>query len=477
MSVLLNIYNKSPANIQNILTSVRGLYLKKIRYNKHTWETYNFLNESQYWSLDKLEEYQLNKLKNLIKHSIEFSPYYKNLYNRLDIKVSNIKALSDIDSLPIISKEDFRNNNLSIVSTHENSSKMWVSYTSGTTGTPLRAYHTHREVQETMAFLERLYSWYNPTKFRSRASFTGKLMVSPEKQCGPFHRKNLAINQWLFSSHHLSEKNLNIYLNELAKLNPAQIDGIASSIFVIADHIIRTNKIGLINPSVVIPTSETLWPHIRARIEKAFNCKVANQYGSQEGAPIAYECIEGGFHTCPESGIFEIIRPDGTKCENNETGRLVVTSFLSSGTPLIRYDIGDLASWDQSKCKCGRKLPKLKNIEGRMDDMFFTKERGIVPRVDSAFKEMPNAIKASQVAQITLNSFELRIIPDEKTYKDKYANFLVNNLHDYLGRSVKIKIKILKEINRTKGGKLRAMVNESQAVKGEIINSWNELNN
>ena len=161
MSVLLNIYNKSPANIQNILTSVRGLYLKKIRYNKHTWETYNFLNESQYWSLDKLEEYQLNKLKNLIKHSIEFSPYYKNLYNRLDIKVSNIKALSDIDSLPIISKEDFRNNNLSIVSTHENSSKMWVSYTSGTTGTPLRAYHTHREVQETMAFLERLYSWYN----------------------------------------------------------------------------------------------------------------------------------------------------------------------------------------------------------------------------------------------------------------------------------------------------------------------------
>jgi phenylacetate-coenzyme A ligase PaaK-like adenylate-forming protein len=108
--------------------------------------------------------------------------------------------------------------------------------------------------------------------------------------------------------------------------------------------------------------------------------------------------------------------------------------------------------------------------------MFFTKDRGVIPRVDSAFKDIPNAIKATQVAQIDINNFEVRIIPDRSTYKDDYSKKLINNLHEYLGSSVNIHIKIVEEIKRTKGGKLRAMVNESKEVKNSILNLWNKHN-
>ena len=460
------------------MNTIKGFQLRCHRYTSLTWQTLEFLKISQFWTIKQFQAYQLDKLRNLVEHALRYSPYYQQRYASLDIDINLIKNFSDIQILPIISKEEFRQYNKQFISTHVDHRKMWVAYTSGTTGTPLTAYHTHHNMQETVAFMERLYSWYTSKRWRKRASFTGKLIVNPETNNGPFHRVNRTFNQCLFSSHHLSATNLDQYINELASFNPEQIDGIASSIYVIGDHIIRTGQIGIIQPKVIIPTSETIWPHIRERMELGFNCKVANQYGSQEGAPIAYECSKGGFHISPESGIFEILHSNNTPCKPGESGRLVVTSFLSKGTPLIRYDIGDLASWRAGKCTCGRQMPMLETIEGRIDDMFFTSERGIVPRIDSAFKSMPSAIKATQVAQVGLDHFQVRIVPDRNVYREEYADNLIDNLYDYLGQSVKIEVKLVSDIKRTPGGKLRAMVNEcrEKEVQNAILSNWNISN-
>src|SRR5262249_27224702 len=158
---------------------------------------------------------------------------------------------------------------------------------------------------------------------------------------------------------------------------------------------------------------------MRDTISTAFACKVCNQYGSQEGAPIAGECPEGGFHTCPESGIFEVLKLDGSgePAAPGEVGRLVVTSFVNHGTPLIRYDIGDVASLSDAACPCGRAMPLLSSVHGRADDLFFTSSRGIVPKVDSAFKAMPAAIIGTQVAQVGMDRFEIRMKVDSGLYK------------------------------------------------------------
>ena len=118
----------------------------------------------------------------------------------------------------------------------------------------------------------------------------------------------------------------------------------------------------------------------------------------------------------------------------------------------------------------------LETIEGRIDDMFFTIERGVISRVDSAFKNLPNAIKATQVAQVGLNQFQVRIVPDRNTYREEYADTLVENLHYYLGNSAVIDVKLVSEIQRTSGGKLRAMVNECKTVQNDILTTLNSAN-
>jgi phenylacetate-CoA ligase len=219
---------------------------------------------------------------------------------------------------------------------------------------------------------------------------------------------------------------------------------------------------------------------MRDTLSTAFACKVSNQYGSQEGAPIAGECPEGGFHTSLESGIFEVLKLDGSgePAATGEVGRLVVTSFVNHGTPLIRYDIGDVASLSGASCRCGRALPLLESIHGRADDLFFTSSRGIVPKVDSAFKSMPAAIIGTQVAQVGVDRFEVRMKVDPALYKPEYGEDLLHNLTAYLG-DVQMTLKFLDELPVTAGGKTRAQVNECRELIGEfkdIRSGWDARN-
>jgi phenylacetate-CoA ligase len=480
MDLALKLYEKMPPFMQDAATTVRGLKLRRLRYTARTWEMLDRLREQQWWPKEKLEDLQAEKLLRMVRHAYDTVPMYRRNWDLANIKPGDVRSLADIRKLPILAKEDFRRSNAdAAVSIAYPRESMWTAYTSGTSGTPLRAYFTHEDMQVRIAHLELLYQWYNPKRWRRRASFTGKLIVNTSRASTTVCRPNLAIRQWLFSSHHLSEKYFPIYREDLSRVNPEQIDGILSPIYIVAQSLIASGHKGLIRPRVVVVTSETLWEYMRSVIEQAFGCKVANQYGSQEGAPLAFECERGGFHISAESGIFEVLKLDGSgePCAPGEVGRLVVTSFVNHGTPLVRYDIGDVAALSADSCPCGRKMPMLAFVHGRAEDMFYTRSRGIVPKVDSAFKSMPAAILATQVAQVGIDDFEVRMAVDHATYRAEYGEQLAHNLTAYLG-DVKIKVLIMDKIPVTEGGKVRAQVNECKSLAEfrEIREAWDNRN-
>jgi len=478
MDLALRAYERFPSPVQHALTSARGLQLRRLRYTEQTWRLLEELEASQWWPAERHRDNQLARLVRLVEHAYETSPHYRAKYRAAGVSPRDVRSLDDLAKLPILEKEELRRSSDAVVSTAFSRKRMWAAYTSGTSGMPLCAYFTPDAVRERIALCERAYRWYNPVRFRRRASFTGKLIVPVDREPRALHRRNYAINQFLFSSHHLTERWLPQYLRELGEIAPDQIDGILSPIFVVAQHAIATGHAGIARTRVLFPTSETLWAHMRRSLSDAFGCAVANFYGSQEGAPIAYECPHGGFHMCPESGVFEILRKDGSPCAAGEVGHLVVTSFTSEGTPLIRYAIGDVASTASGECPCGRKMPLLAFVHGRADDMFFTTERGIVPRVDSAFKAMPSCILATQVAQVGRDAFEVRIAVDRASYRSEYGEQLLHNLTDYLGRGAKLELKFLDAIPTTAGGKVRAQVNECRDAPElrDIREAWDTLN-
>ena len=88
-------------------------------------------------------------------------------------------------------------------------------------------------------------------------------------------------------------------------------------------------------------------------------------YSSQEVGVIAIECPQGdGYHAMSEGLVVEVLRDDGEPCAAGETGHVVVTDLTNFATPLIRYDLADLAE-AAGPCACGRGLPRIRRILGR----------------------------------------------------------------------------------------------------------------
>ena len=120
--------------------------------------------------------------------------------------------------------------------------------------------------------------------------------------------------------------------------------------------------------------------HQRDLIERAFACKVYDQYGHGEAAVFVSECEKGSLHVSDEYGVVEVLAGEDP-AKPGEIGEIVVTGLNNWAMPLIRYRTGDLAvrETEDFKCECGRGLSVLRSIEGRVLDVLHLPSGRIVP--------------------------------------------------------------------------------------------------
>lgn len=95
------------------------------------------------------------------------------------------------------------------------------------------------------------------------------------------------------------------------------------------------------------------------------------------GARIAIECQHGNLHCWPDHTLVEILDRNNNHCQPGEIGRVVVTNIINSLMPLIRYEIGDLASWSPQECPCSLAHWPIIDFHGRSNDSIFMGEKYI----------------------------------------------------------------------------------------------------
>lgn len=455
------LYDRSPICFQNFMVSVKGWQIHKVRYLSSEHRTaLAWLKSNEQCSLPTLRELQLQKLRALINHCYQASPYYRRRFDENELKPSDIKTLGDVFRIPITPKTDLRTETERFL-TEKITEKMIEVHTSGTTGSPMTVYFSAKDIGRRFAFLERCRRWAGVGIGQRRASFTGQSII-PERQIkAPFWRFNRPGTQMLFSSYHLSSENLPAYAAALTEFRPQIIEGYPSSIHIVADYLLRHEATGLIKPRAILVSAETVLPHQRRTIEAAFQTKLYNQYASSEGAPFISECRAGSLHMHLDSGIIEILRPDGTPTKPGELGELVVTSFTTQVTPLLRYAIGDVAvtSDEVEACACGLPFPTVEAVVGRVDDILCTPDRGYVGRLDTVFKTLPNSVIEAQIVQTSPERIILRLVPDRNNYQPEHATLVVSEIRKRLGRVVEIEVEEVAQIDRTVNGKMRPVIN------------------
>jgi phenylacetate-CoA ligase len=365
-------------------------------------------------------------------------------------------AINVLKSLPIMTKEILRKD-IEIIEI-ESRKSVGKNFTSGTSGTPFVSHYDEESLGISFALLDRFY--YNcglPKKFKS-VRFSGRIMFSNNHTSPPFWLHNYHSNQLFMSTYHLLDKNMSHYISKLIEFKADLIDGYPSAIYVIAKYI-NVNKISLdYTPIAICTTAETLYDYQRAEITQAFGCKVFNQYASSEGGAFITECNYGRLHINTDSGYFEFFNKSGSVAKAGEYAEMIITSFRTLKTPLIRYKTGDwvkLPDVPNEECECGCKMPFVDKIIGREDDLLYTEERGYVGRMDPAYKGV-NGIEKSQLIQISLDKLLVKQVVN-KSYSIKDEENLLKNLRDRLGSNISIEIEYLDTLPLGPNGKFDAV--------------------
>lgn len=198
--------------------------------------------------------------------------------------------------------------------------------------------------------------------------------------------------------------------------------------------------------------SEPVDPELQARLATQWQVRCTDLYSANEVGYIAFRCREqGALHVQSESLLVEVLDDAGQPCAPGATGRVVVTSLHNLATPLLRYELGDYAEVG-GPCKCGRGLPVLARVQGRVRNLVRTPDgRQYWPTSLGRIRSVTPIIQA-QFVQTALDTVELRAVCSRDLSPEETEDAVVKT-RQALGYAFDVRVVRLAEIPRGPTGK------------------------
>ena len=459
MSAGSHLYNISPEFIQTLMLNAYALTIHSERYGSKFKDVQAELDKTQHFDLEEIYRYQESRLKNLIRHAYHTVPYYRESFDRIRLKPEDIKSKDDLYKVPVLTRDDVRENLHKLLSADYKKKDLVLGHTSGTTGSPLEFYWDINTCVYTNGVDWRQKQWAGVKYGDSIAVLLGRMIVPASSTKPPFWRMNYLHNQLWLSSFHMTIDNLRHYLDKLIKFNPVAIEGYPSTVYILARYMVANNF--SLPLTAVFTSSETLYPIQRETIEKAFNCKVFDFYGLAERVIFATECeAHSGRHLNFEYGLTEIVDSADHSVEDGKTGIVVSTSLQNFGMPFIRYKTSDVSRIVKNYCSCGRNMPLFDDVTTKAEDIVVTSDgRMISPSVlTHPFKPMHN-IEKSQIIQEDIKQIVIKIVkrPD---YSENDTQTLLTSFKERVGSDMDVRIEFVDDIPATKSGKFRWVISK-----------------
>ncbi len=449
---LTSLYQRSPVPVQHAMATGYGLRELPRRHGGRFRREVADLDARQWWSPDELAHDQASRVRAMLVWCAARVPYYRDLFGELGLDPLDIESPADLAALPLLDKETVRADPDRFLPDAPRK-RLIAQTTGGTTGTPVRYWATLDAVQANYATYEaRCRKWAGVRFGQRMASFHGQPIIPESQRGGPYWRRNLAFNQTYFSVYHLNDHTIPSYLDELARVDPEVVAGYTSAVHRIARGLIDSEQIGRLRPTAVLVSSETLTPSARADIESAFGCRVTNAYSLGELVAFVSECEHGELHVSTEYGVIELL-------EGAAGTEIVATGLINKGMPLLRYRTSDLATAGTAeRSTCGRGLPVLSDLVGRVDDVVHTPEGAAVgpAPMSLAFQRVPR-LRRAQVRQDDTDEIVV-LVEVDPSFGPEDEDFMVGELRRRLGPTIRIVVEHVDVVPRTSGGKERLVV-------------------
>ena len=421
--------------------------------------------KTQWYSADDLLLEQLIQVSSVLEYANKTIPYYQNRFKKAGVKIGSNLNQSDLLEIPVLTRKDVQEAGKALASRHipKSHGKTGEISTSGSTGQTVKLLGTNVTNFYWQVLTLREHLWH-------KRDFLGKLAIirklEDKKGLPPNGEKR---NGWGPATDVVFKMGPSVALNIsatvsqqiewLRKENPDYLLTYPSNLLALAK---QCQSLGLVftNLRELRTLGEVVSTELRDKCEKVFGVPLVDIYSCQEAGYLALQCPEQqNYHIQSENVYLEILDENDRPCEIGQVGRVVITTLNNFATPLIRYDIGDYAELG-GPCACGRGLPVLKHIKGRVRNMLklpSDEQRWPTMGTDEFGEIAP--IEQFQFVQKTVDVIEVKIVAKRPLTETEEAQ-LTKKIQTKLGYPFELKYNYLSEIPKSKSGKYEDFISE-----------------
>jgi len=328
--------------------------------------------------VEKLQKFQLDKLKETVTWISHKVPFYKNKLKKLGIKADDLKSIEDAAKLPFTVKDDLRHNYPFDLCAVPLKDVVRIHASSGTTGKPITGPYTEEDLEQWIECMCRnLFSaGVRREDIVQNAYgyglFTGGL---------GFHQAATKMGCAVVpTSSGLTERQITL----MQDFGATVLFCTPSYALTIAERAEEMKvDVKSLPLRVGVFGAEPWTVGMRQEIEERLGIKAMEAYGLTElcGPGVGYDCeAQDGIHINEDHFLAETVDPNTLEpLPLGEQGELIFTSLQRRAMPMIRYRTKDITRLRREACPCGRTFVKMDKIYGRSDDMLIISGVNVFP--------------------------------------------------------------------------------------------------
>jgi phenylacetate-CoA ligase len=415
------------------------------------------LEQSQWLSPDQLVDLQWRRIRDLLTHAATDVPYYRQAMRDLGLTPEGIAEERSLARLPILDRETIRQEGQRLLAENIPSKRFQRNSTGGSTGEPLHFFNDTQEAGHVYAAYWRSERWCGAEIGERQAYLWGADFDLAPYQSLMGRLKSWSANYLMLPAWQLGRDNVKEFWQKLVRFRPRLLVGYAGALHEWA-RLLGFQRHPVPELQAIIASAETLYPDWRQAIEQTFGVPVYDRYAGRDTAFVAQECSKHrGLHIAAENCFLEVVR-DGRPVGPGELGEIVATRLKNLVMPFIRYRTGDLGVLSERRCDCGRGLPLLEGIEGRVQDALRTRDGISVSGLFFAhlMKDFPE-VRQFQVHQAALDQLVIVLVTDPPGCLESQER-LERIVRDHLGPEMRINVDYQDRIPLTSSGKRRISI-------------------
>ncbi|WP_245678198.1 phenylacetate--CoA ligase family protein [Chondromyces crocatus] len=417
------------------------------------------LERSQWRPEHELRDLSFRRMVEAIRFAEQHVPLYRRRFAEYGVRARDVQSPDDLLRFPLLTKDDIRKHAKELVA-EGFQGRMYQSGTGGSTGQPIQFAYDHRTYEARIAAAMRADGWAGASPGERELHLWSRATTAET----PLRKAKRRVHETVLRKRMVCAWDLNVtqlaaLCDSIEEFDPKVIISYPTPLYYLARHALETGR-RLPSPRGIITSAERLFQHQREVIERAFGAKIFDRYGCREVMLIASECERHeGKHINLENVHVEILR-NGRHAGAGEPGEVILTDLHCRSMPLIRYKNEDIATYASAPCTCGRGMPMLASVEGRVLDMIVGPEGQLL-----AGEFFPHLLKdytdvaRFQVHQDRSRTITIRLVPNGGWSHETPAR-VERAAREFLGERAAIQVVVVDDIPLTPGGKYRLTVSE-----------------